>query len=345
MSSRVDPATTHRRDRVFWTITIGVSTALAASAFRHVRVLDSDFSITWAAARGWLQGQNPYDVVGPGRAFEWAFPMLYPMPAILVGVPFSVLPQWVADCAFIGLGAAAMAWALTRERITNPQMLVFLSFPFLYAVEASQWSPLLTAAALIPGAGWLLVCKPSTGLALFLAYPSRKAIIGGCAFVLLSLAAMPSWPWHWLDAMSGATWHMSAPVMRPLGWITVAGLLKWRRPEARLLAALACVPQTPSPYEALPLFLVIRTWADAFVITACAAIPFLAVNVFDLGISIASWVVWAIYLPCLALVLRRPNEGASIADMLRGSAHGVQTPREGLVRPPRSPHHYLGHTD
>ena len=91
-------------------------------------------------------------------------------------------------------------------------------------------------------------------------------------------------------------------------------------PEARLLAALAFVPQTPSPYEALPLFLVIHTWVEAVIITLSAAIPFVAVNLLDLGVPIASWVVWAIYLPCLAVVLRRANEGPPFVDMLRWPA-------------------------
>src|SRR5688500_4661766 len=41
----------------------------------------SDFDQVWAGAAAVLRGENPYLVVGPRRAFHWAWPLYYPMPA------------------------------------------------------------------------------------------------------------------------------------------------------------------------------------------------------------------------------------------------------------------------
>lgn len=43
-------------------------------------------------------------------------------------------------------------------------------------------------------------------------------------------------------------------------------LLRWREPMARLAVAWACMPQTPIPYEAVPLFLIPRTWTESSVL-------------------------------------------------------------------------------
>jgi hypothetical protein len=100
------------------------------------------------------------------------------------------------------------------------------------------------------------------------------------------------------------------------GPLVLLALLKWRRPEARLLAAMACVPHTLLPYETLPLFLVPQTWLEACVLLAGTT---LAVILHGVGAPYASatewvaasgvWTIWCVYLPCLVMVLRRPNVG------------------------------------
>jgi hypothetical protein len=45
-------------------------------------------------------------------------------------------------------------------------------------------------------------------------------------------------------------------------------LLRWRTPEGRLVAALACVPQTVGFYETVPLFLVARTRYQGYLLAA-----------------------------------------------------------------------------
>jgi hypothetical protein len=108
---------------------------------------------------------------------------------------------------------------------------------------------------------------------------------------------------------------MSAPVMRPGGFLLLLALLRWRRPEARLLAGLACIPQTPVLYETVPLFLLVTTLKEGALlgILTCAS----GMLVYAMGSDITAydewmtlsgrWMVWLVYLPALAIVLPRPN--------------------------------------
>ena len=50
----------------------------------------SDLAPIWASARARLQHQDPYEAVGPGRAFDTDFPQIYPMTAIVTVAPLEV---------------------------------------------------------------------------------------------------------------------------------------------------------------------------------------------------------------------------------------------------------------
>jgi hypothetical protein len=134
----------------------------------------------------------------------------------------------------------------------------------VYGIARGQWAPVLVAAALIPWLGGLAVVKPSIGLATFAAYPSRRAVVGGAILVLLSLLVHPSWPAAWLHGL-GTTPHMIVPALQPGGIILLAALGRWRRADARLLAVLACVPQTPSPYDLFPMALIPATLRQSLI--------------------------------------------------------------------------------
>ena len=54
-------------------------------------------------------------------------------------------------------------------------------------------------------------------------------------------------------------------------------ILRWRRPEARLLIALACVPQSMLLYETVPLFLVPRTFRESALLVALSYVALRAV--------------------------------------------------------------------
>jgi len=313
------PSAPGRLARLGCAAVLGIATAIYADWFWiHPRVDPSDFVQPWAAARMLAQGQNPYELIGPGRPFEHQFLLIYPATSALVAMPLAWAPSRLADSLFIGLGAAALAWALTRRTLANPQLWVFASFAMMVTAQTVQWSPWLTAAALMPSLGFVFAAKPSIGLAMLAAYPSRLAILGAAA---LTLATVVLWPWWipaWLATLSSVT-HMSAPVMRWGGPFILLALLRWRRADARLLAALACVPQTPVLYEVVPLFLLVRNVREAALMVVFTGATGTIVERIAQGADYntwmainGQWMVWLVYLPCTAMVLCRPNEGLTL---------------------------------
>lgn len=304
-------------------VTFSLVMALGAGAFAawvqanfHVRA--SDFAQLWWAAHAWLSGTNPYDAVGPEpwRLFQW-LPLLYPLPAVVVATPFSLVPLDVAEAIFASVGVGWLTWTLTRDRLLPPSLWLLGSFAMITALQTIQWSPALIAAALTPSFGWLLLAKPSIGLPLLVAYPSRRAVIGCVVAGSLSMVIWPWWLPQWLAIVRTTSAHITAPITEPGGFLLALAGLRWRRADARLLLALACVPHTPALYDALPLCLLITCaeegmilWAAAFVCRAAIdrllpPEPTMAV-MFAIN---AKLITWLIYLPCLIMVLRRPNVG------------------------------------
>jgi hypothetical protein len=283
-----------------------------------------DLSDVVYAAQAFTEGFDPYEVVGRSERWAMPAPSLYPFTAILLFIPFVWVPGIWLHTAWVALGSGLLAWAVTRERLATPALMLFVSMPFLQAVQTTQWSPLLMAGALLPWGGWLLACKPTTAIWLFAYRPTWRC--AGLVLVLVAVSVLiwPAWPLSWLPNLGDAPNSISPLTLRG-GVLVLLALLKWRRPEARLLAAMACVPHTLLPYETLPLFLVPHTWPQACVLLAGTT---LAVILHAVGGPYASptewvgasgvWTIWCVYLPCLVMVLRRPNVGdVPLIDALR----------------------------
>src|SRR5687768_12873404 len=75
-----------------------------ATAFLHAFTLrrrlpglasQSDFAIQWFCARVLWGGGDPYLAAGPGRAFEWPAPLVYPATALTALGPLAPLPLHV----------------------------------------------------------------------------------------------------------------------------------------------------------------------------------------------------------------------------------------------------------
>lgn len=311
--SRAARSTTARRLAI--AVAIGGACAAYTDWIRPQRgVQPSDFAQPRVAATLLLQGENPYDVIGPdGRIFHH-FPLIYPLTSAVVAMPFAAWPPPVADALFAGLGAALLAWALTKRALANPQLLVFVSAAMITAAQTVQWSPWLTAATALPALGFVYACKPSVALAYLLAYPSRLALFAAATLTAGTLVVWPWWPGEWLQRLSAAT-HMSAPVMRLGGPLLLLAALRWRRADARLLLGLAVIPQTPALYEAVPLFLVVRTMEQGVALVLSSWVVY-HVMVARMGaLDYAAWMdesgllmLWLLYLPGLYVILRRRNE-------------------------------------
>jgi hypothetical protein len=244
---------------------------------------------------------------------------LYPLPASLLLLPLAPLPELAARVSFVGLSGALLAYALTREGFER--LLLLASTSYLGAAIAAQWSPLLTAAFLMPALAWVLPAKPNIGLAMSVAAPTRRVPVVAAASALVLLAAsfvlQPHWLGEWLRAIRG-TEHLRAPITAPGGLLVLLALTRWRRADARLLLAMACVPQTTLVYELLPLGLIMRGRRQLVLfVTLTLAFQLLgkalssSTDTFSDQAKLGGALMVALlYLPALLIVLRRPNVGA-----------------------------------
>jgi len=140
-------------------------------------------------------------------------------------------------------------------------------------------------------------------------------LIGGVFITTVSIAFFPTWPSEWLASL-GREQHMGAPVMRIGGILILLGLLRWRRPEARLIVALACVPQTNNWYEGVPLLLAASTFRESLFLSVVSMLGYFippyvmtASNEAQFNAQVGALMVALCYMPATLLVLRRPNEG------------------------------------
>lgn len=275
----------------------------------------SDFDQLWHGARGAWRNVSPYAVVGPGREFSWDY-LFYPMPTIVLTMPLALVPLLVARASFAGISAGLLAGALWRE--DRGRLVAFASAPMLIALGRGQSSPILLATAFLPALAWLGAMKPNIALALLpvsrnLRITVIAGTIGTLALLAVSFAVEPHWVSQWRDAISRKT--DSAPAIVRFGGVLIPlVLLRWRRREAWLVMILACLPQTPSLYDAVPLFAVPRGVRQSAVLAFAGNVAFLVLvsglgfpSDAPYGIRVTTLSVLFMYLPAVGLLLAQPN--------------------------------------
>jgi hypothetical protein len=303
---------------------VGIAAALLAwHTQRSPQHLLIDFDQNYAAARFLREGRDPYQLIGPGREFNWQWPWFYPLTTAVFALPFTFLPMWLAPVVFAGIGGAAFALALEHSgQPARWRYLALLSKPFLVAVVTGQASCLLASAFILAPFVALAAIKPNIGAAIVAARADRRgllaAVLGGALLFLVSLALRPAWIPEWLAAIKADPFHIPA-VGRPAGFLLLLAALRWRRADARLLLALSLVPQTLFIYDALPLFFIPRRATEAIGLVVLSHFAFLMSlnqsNVADTNaqiVVVGNWVVWCLFLPVLGLVLIRPNRRDAI---------------------------------
>jgi hypothetical protein len=276
---------------IVWLVSLGESNAA------------SDWDQCWLGARALLRGQSAYAAVNP-QTSPWG--LNYPMPAVLVSLPFAFFPLPLARGLFAGMGSGLLAYALSTRWLG---LLPFVSGAYIWALFLVQWTPLLIAAALISWLSAVLVVKPTTGLALAVGWPSREAIIGAVVLLGASFIVEPGWVSDWRAAVGGL-YHVP-PILRPFGWVLLLALLRWRDPRGRFLAAFALIPQAAMPYDSLPLLLIPQSFFERAIFVggtqllalygltrvSSATPDSLAAELWPLTLGLA-------YLPALIMVLR-----------------------------------------
>jgi hypothetical protein len=277
-----------------------------------------DFDQLHAGARAILAGRSPYAEVGPGRAFDWPWPLLYPGPAVALALPLAWLDAVVARSIFAGVSggvlAAAILWSGHRWRL-----MAFISQGAVSAFAMGQWSPLMLAIALWPALGWLAMVKPNLGVAMLAGARPRDVRLWSvvAALVLLNVSTVlyPRWPLEWWEVVRNGFGHGTAPLTRPWGWLLLAAVVRWRRADARILLALAVVPQTPALYDGLLFFAFARSRVECVLVSV---LTFASHHVWHMAgpypggfnansAAYGAVQVWALFLPALVMVLRRPN--------------------------------------
>jgi hypothetical protein len=275
--------------------------------------ISSDLDPVLLGARSLWRGTDPYadswDWVSPG----WPWPLTYPPAALIAALPLAPLPLLVGRVIFVALGVAFLALALSREE--RWPLLLLCSGSVVHAVTVAQWGPLLVAGSLLPGMGWLLACKPNLGLSLWLgsrdrATARRLALQAGAA-VIVGTIVVPGWLDGFIVALRHSP-HVSL-LFRPFGWVLLLALLRWRDPSARLLLALAAVPQAASFADSVPLLLVARTRGEALLVAGASLAGYVLWMASDAprgtyeAIVAHGWpfVLVGGYLPALFVVLRR----------------------------------------
>lgn len=297
--------------RLRWSLALSIgllSGLVCYAALMRRGQMAADFTFPWRAARLLAQGENPYTAIRPEGEYPFQTYFYYPLTAALAALPFAPLPPYAAGAVFFGLSSGLLAYALSREGWRY--LPVFLGAPYWVALGVAQWSPLLAAAALLPGLGWLLACKPNLGLAGFVYRPNRWALVGMLLFGALALLALPGWPWDWLSALDTLEGHPPAVLVLPFGPLLLLAALRWRTARGRLILALSLFPQLLFFYDQLLLGLVPATFTAGVLMAGLSWAAYFAWRLTSVdpasGAILAQptqYILALIYLPALVLTL------------------------------------------
>jgi hypothetical protein len=303
---------------------IGLIIGLASTVASYLLLANrgvgaADFTWPLGGAVALLHGVDPYTnpLFKLGNPYPYGDPLFYPLPALFVALPFTVIPKYLAGALFYGIGSGLLAYGVTRDGWAR--LPLFLSAPFYVGAFDAQWVPLVTAAAFLP---WLLpiaFAKPNLGLAIAVGYPNVRGFIATAVLFVASLAIMPSWPFGWLDTLNENR-HIPPVLILP-GVVLLLAAFAWRRQAGRFLLMMAIVPQLLFFYDQLPLWLIPRTARQSATLSLTSWIAYEGWKVTTSGTThmglivaqAAIWVIVGIYLPALGLVYWQERSSIQVA--------------------------------
>jgi hypothetical protein len=281
--------------RFFISAGIGIASGLLCRALMlHLGLGAADFNYALRGAHNLLSGKDPYSA-----SFQ-----NYPLPAVIVGMPFLTVKPEVAGGLFFGISSGLLALGLLREGYTR--LLVFLAYPYWAAMITVQWAPLLMASALLP---WLLpvtLTKPPLGAPIFLTYPTRRGVIGSVIFLGLTFLIMPNWPLRWLSSVGNYPYYV--PLFVPAGWSLILAAWRKRDPDSHLLL-LSCATPQHWFYDTFILWLIPKTRQEILATVVLSWGAGITRWYFMPGswTEVGTWAVLWIYLPMLGVILIRQD--------------------------------------
>jgi len=278
-------------------VVVSAALGLASGIFcwflmKHLHQDAADFRWALRIAQRLLFRQNPYDT-----------PLeQYPLTAGLIALPFVRLQPEIAAGLFYGISSAALAFGLTRYSYRG--LLIFLAYPYWAGLLTVQWSPVIAASAFFPLLLPVTMAKPQIGLPVFLTRLSRRGLFACMIVAALSLMVMPRWPLLWIGQL-GHYEHFIPLLVLP-GPLLLLALWRYRDRDAILLLLAACMPQRWF-FDSFILWLIPRSrreivWTVFFSWGAGLWRWYHAPHSFT---EVGRWTVFFIYLPMLAVVLRR----------------------------------------
>ncbi|MGA9446366.1 MAG: hypothetical protein WBV26_07975 [Candidatus Sulfotelmatobacter sp.] len=278
-------------------VVVSAAVGLASGIFcwflmKHLHQDAADFRWALRIAQRLLFRQNPYDT-----------PLeQYPLTAGLFALPFVRLQPEIAAGLFYGISSAALAFGLTRYSYRG--LLIFLAYPYWAGLLTVQWSPVIAASAFFPLLLPVTMAKPQIGLPVFLTRLSRRGLFACMIVAALSLMVMPRWPLLWIGQL-GHYEHFIPLLVLP-GPLLLLALWRYRDRDAILLLLAACMPQRWF-FDSFILWLIPRSrreivWTVFFSWGAGLWRWYHAPHSFT---EVGRWTVFFIYLPMLAVVLRR----------------------------------------
>jgi hypothetical protein len=261
-----------------------------------------DFYWQLRAARDLLAGNDPYNhPPGPYR-------IPYPLPTAMLAIPLVGLTDYAAGGVFFGVSSGILAWLILRNG--KPwQLLLFLSWPFLYALLYAQWAPLVLCLYFTPAFLPMLLMKPQTTLPLALTQRPSWQGVGLTLFIgIASFVIYPTWPLVWLGQISTYQGIVPPLLVLPLGPLMLLALLRYRDRKAWLLLLMSAMPQRVL-YDQAALLLVADNLRQMLILVLCSWISLPVLMKFGGWYHLPGpggwylWIMLTLYLPALGVLL------------------------------------------
>jgi hypothetical protein len=299
------------RHRIFIAILLGIVVAVANSYLQFKFHVPSDFSIPLCGAKHLVVGLNPYSCSTNNMPSN-------PITTIVVLVPLSWLPVEIASAVIMGVSTGLLAYAVNRPQ--EPwRLLAFLSVPFVYSVQISQWAPLLLAAVYLEWLYPILLIKPHLGLSVGIMNFTPRRFVILVALGLASFLVQPNWIVQWWQQSSNYDGFI--PLLSLPGIVLLLAVLRWRTRPAKWLLLLSLMPQR-AWHDQLMLWTIPSNERQMILLTACSWLMWLPIVVFGLhffGGYGNAWLIVSLFYPALGIVLAnkepQPYSGRQPADV------------------------------